>query len=64
LREKYQLTNREIDIVRSVSQGLTNDQIGDLLYISRYTVETHLKNIFSKTRVKNRTGLVSLFHLP
>jgi DNA-binding CsgD family transcriptional regulator len=60
LREKYQLTKREIDIVRSVSQGLTNDEIGEKLYISRFTVETHLKNIFDKTKVKHRTGLASL----
>jgi DNA-binding CsgD family transcriptional regulator len=60
LREKYQLTKREIDIVRWVSHGLTNDEIGEKLYISRFTVETHLKNIFDKTKVKHRTGLASL----
>jgi DNA-binding CsgD family transcriptional regulator len=62
LREKYQLTKREIDIVRWVSHGLTNDEIGEKLYISRFTVETHLKNIFDKTKVKHRTGLASLLH--
>jgi DNA-binding CsgD family transcriptional regulator len=60
LREKFQLTKREIDIVRWVSQGLTNDEIGEKLYISRFTVETHLKNIFDKTKMKHRTGLASL----
>jgi DNA-binding CsgD family transcriptional regulator len=60
LREKYQLTKREIDIVRWVSHGLTNDEIGEKLYISRFTVETHLKNIFDKTKVKHRTGLTCL----
>jgi DNA-binding CsgD family transcriptional regulator len=60
LRERYQLTKREIDIVRWVSRGLTNDEIGEKLFISRFTVETHLKNIFDKTKVKHRTGLASL----
>jgi len=60
LREKYLLTKREIDIVRCVCQGLTNDEIGERLSISRFTVETHLKNIFDKTRLKHRTGLASL----
>ena len=60
LREKYQLTKREIDIVRCVCQGLTNGEIGEQLYISRFTVETHLKNIFDKTKVKHRTGLASM----
>jgi DNA-binding CsgD family transcriptional regulator len=60
LREEYQLTNREIDIVRCVYQGLTNNEIGERLFISRFTVETHLKNIFDKTKVKRRTALASL----
>lgn len=60
LREKYRLTKSEIDIVRCVCQGLTNDEIGERLYISRFTVETHLKNVFDKTKVKHRTGLAGL----
>ncbi|MBI5602702.1 MAG: hypothetical protein HY879_05045 [Deltaproteobacteria bacterium] len=60
LKEKYQLTRREIAIAHCVSQGLTNDEIGERLYISRFTVETHLKNIFDKTKVKNRTSLAGL----
>jgi DNA-binding CsgD family transcriptional regulator len=49
-----------VDIVRCVCQGLTNDEIGEKLYISRFTVETHLKNIFDKTKVKHRAGLAGL----
>jgi DNA-binding CsgD family transcriptional regulator len=60
LREKYQLSKRELEIVRLVCQGHTNDAIGEKLYISRFTVETHLKNIFDKTKVKRRTELASL----
>jgi DNA-binding CsgD family transcriptional regulator len=60
LRDKYRLTKREVDIVRCVGQGLTNDEIGSRLYISKYTVETHLKNIFDKTKVKHRSGLSGL----
>ncbi len=58
--KEYQLTKREVDIVRCVCQGMTNDEIGERLYISRFTVETHLKNIFDKTGVKHRAGLASL----
>jgi DNA-binding CsgD family transcriptional regulator len=60
LRDQYLLTKREVDIVRCVCQGLTNDEIGEKLYISRFTVETHLKNIFDKTKVKHRAGLAGL----
>jgi DNA-binding CsgD family transcriptional regulator len=58
--KEHQLTKREVDIVRCVCQGMTNDEIGERLYISRFTVETHLKNIFDKTGVKHRAGLASL----
>jgi len=58
--KEYRLTKREVDIVRCVCQGLTNDEIGERLYISRFTVETHLKNIFDKTGVKHRAGLAGL----
>jgi DNA-binding CsgD family transcriptional regulator len=63
-KEKYHLTKREIDIARCVNQGLTNDEIGAQLYISRYTVETHLKNIFDKTGVKHRSALSGLLQTP
>lgn len=58
--KEYRLTKREVDIVRCVCRGMTNDEIGARLYISRFTVETHLKNIFDKTGVKHRAGLASL----
>ena len=58
--KEYRLTKREVDIVRCVCRGMTNDEIGERLYISRFTVETHLKNIFDKTGVKHRAGLASL----
>jgi DNA-binding CsgD family transcriptional regulator len=63
-KEKYHLTKREVDIARCVSQGLTNDEIGEKLFISKFTVETHLKNIFDKTAVKHRAGLSGLFQTP
>lgn len=52
------LTKREVDIIQHVSWGLTNQEIAEELFISKFTVETHLKNIFEKTGVSNRTQLV------
>jgi DNA-binding CsgD family transcriptional regulator len=63
-REQYGLTKREIDIVRCVCEGMTNEQIADRLCISRFTVETHLKNIFDKTGVKHRAAFAGLLLLP
>lgn len=51
------LTQREMDILRYIADGLTNKEIADRLLISRFTVQTHLKNIFKKTGFRNRTQL-------
>lgn len=63
LKEKHHLTEREVEIVRSVCEGLTNEKIAQKLFISRLTVGNHLKNIFEKTGVKNRTELARLTQL-
>jgi len=52
---KQGLTNREIEIVSLISKGLKNREIGEELFISEYTVENHLRAIYRKMRVKNRT---------
>jgi len=50
---------REMDIIRLLSQGKKNSEIGTSLFISEYTVENHLRSIYRKIGVKNRTELVS-----
>ncbi|VAW03936.1 hypothetical protein MNBD_ALPHA01-1316 [hydrothermal vent metagenome] len=57
LMEYYHLTRREKDIACQVTFGLTNIQIAEKLGISMRTVENHLRAIYSKTKVKNRTSL-------
>lgn len=48
------LTNREAEILTLVGKGLTNKEIGALLFISIETVKKHLKNTYAKLDVKNR----------
>jgi two-component system, NarL family, response regulator DegU len=50
------LTDREIEIMHLVAKGCTNKQIAQKLFISEETVKKHLKNIFCKLKVSNRTG--------
>ncbi|MFF5019896.1 AAA family ATPase [Streptomyces sp. NPDC001165] len=54
------LSERERQIAHMVSEGLTNRQIGERLFLSPRTVETHLTKIFAKVGVATRVGLVRL----
>ncbi len=53
------LTPTEHQIVALVAQGLTNPQIGDRLFISRRTVQTHLTHVFAKLDVATRAELAA-----
>jgi len=48
------LTEREVDVLRLVAQGLSNQDIGDKLHIGAPTVRTHVSNIMSKLYLANR----------
>jgi len=52
------LTSREKEVLRLVAKELSNIQIGDKLFISPKTVETHRKNMMKKLGVKNTMGLI------
>lgn len=54
----YNLTNREIEVIELVAQGLSNKEISQRLFISYHTVKTHMENIFKKIEVDNRTSLI------
>lgn len=54
------LSERELEIVALVAQGLTNREIAVRVYLSPNTVKVHLRNIFAKTGVASRTELSML----
>jgi predicted ATPase/DNA-binding CsgD family transcriptional regulator len=53
------LTPSELQVVRLVAEGLSNPQIGERLFISKRTVQTHLKHVFAKLSVTSRAELAS-----
>ena len=52
------LTDREIEVLHSLTQGVNYKQISKLLFISESTVKTHINNIFTKLNVNDRTQAV------
>ena len=53
-----QLTDREIEIIRLIADGFTNQEIAVKLFLSTSTVDTHRKNMLAKLHLKNTASLV------
>lgn len=56
--EPIMLSEREIEVITLIAEGLTNIEISDKLFLSKHTVNTHRKNIMAKLGVKNTAGIV------
>ncbi len=50
------LGERELSLIKLIAEGKTNDQMSEALFISKNTVKWHLKNIYGKLGVRNRTS--------
>ncbi len=53
------LTGREVEVLQAAARGMANKEIAEALCISSYTVQVHLRNIFAKLGVDNRTEAVT-----
>lgn len=60
-RPEQVLSERELEVLHLVSEGLKNREIAGQLFISENTVRTHLRNILDKLHVQNRTQAATLF---
>ena len=58
--KKHHLTKRELEVLKLISEALSNKEIGKRLYISDQTVKVHRKNIMRKLNVNTATGLVKM----
>lgn len=52
------LSEREIEVITLIAEGLTNIEISEKLFLSKHTVNTHRKNIMAKLGIKNTAGIV------
>jgi DNA-binding CsgD family transcriptional regulator len=57
----YALTPRERQVLSALIAGLDTRAITERLYISRHTVQDHLKSVFAKVRVRSRRELLATF---
>lgn len=56
--KKLNLTNREYEVLQVLTQGYSNAEIAEKLFLSLSTVKTHVSNLLVKMDVKNRTQAV------
>lgn len=54
-RQMYNLSGREVDVLRRVAKGKTNKEIASELHLSEKTIKNHVRNIFHKMGVYDRT---------
>lgn len=52
------ISQREVEIIKLISEGFINKEIADKLFLSTHTVNTHRKNIMNKLGVNNASGIV------
>lgn len=58
--KKYNLTKREVEILRLITQAMSNKEIAKQLFISDQTVSVHRKNIMRKLQVSNTAALIKM----
>ena len=60
MKEKYQLSSREIDVLFLVYKGFTNNKIASDLKISLNTVKYHIRNIYEKLNIKSKNEAIDM----
>ncbi len=56
--DHFNLSKRELDIIRGIAEGLNSKAIAEKLFISRHTVDTYRRSILEKTNCKNSAELI------
>jgi DNA-binding NarL/FixJ family response regulator len=58
--EDLEITTREYEVLQGISEGLSNKEIGDKLFISESTIKTHVSNLLVKLDAKRRTQAIQI----
>ena len=59
---KHKISEREMEVVRLIADGLNSEEIATRLFLSEHTVKTHRKNILEKLNLSNTAELVNFIH--
>lgn len=59
IQDKFSLSDREIEVIELLAEGLTNQNIAQQLHISVNTVKSHIKRIYQKLKISNRLQLIN-----
>lgn len=62
LQQHFGLSNRELEVIQLVVEGLSNQEISDKLFLSVNTVKFHIRNIYVKMDINSRAQAVSRVH--
>jgi len=54
------ITDREYEVLQGISNGLSNKEIADKLYLSESTIKTHVSNLLLKLNAKRRTQAIQI----
>ncbi|WP_104734882.1 response regulator transcription factor [Hanstruepera ponticola] len=58
--QQLDITNREYEVLKFISEGLSNKEIGEKLFVSESTIKTHVSNLLVKLNAKRRTEAVKI----
>lgn len=59
VKDRFNLSDREVDVIKCLCRGDTNKEIGERLFISDLTVKGHLKHVYQKMGAHTRSAVVS-----
>jgi len=58
--EELELSKREYEVLQKISEGLSNKEIAEKLFLSESTIKTHVSNLLLKLNAKRRTQAVQI----
>ncbi|WP_299548543.1 response regulator transcription factor [Seonamhaeicola sp.] len=57
---ELEITEREYEVLQAISEGLSNKEIADKLFLSESTIKTHVSNLLVKLNAKRRTQALQI----